>query len=369
MPSVLSLYSGAGGLDYGFHLAGFTTKFAYDSDASAIQTFNELIPGKVGICKDIDAAEMPSRGSIDVVIGGPPCQGFSVAGNMDPNDPRSRHVWRFLEVVGQISPSAFVMENVRHLGENDRWASIRNGLVNGARAMGYQTRLFVLRASDFGVPQNRDRMFLIGAKEFEPTEPIRTSAELPPTARLALNELPRVGRPGNSRLATAEITLAVNPVLRRSPFAGMLFNGAGRPINLDAPCLTLPASMGGNKTPIIDQQWLDGVTARSWVHDYHEHLWNGGSPYGMRDLPNFLRRLTIEEAARLQSFPTDMKWKGPNSAVFRQIGNAVPPLLAKAVALSLMPLLGSPRVTPSRTTQSFSIEELIQFSATEMSLF
>lgn len=369
MPSVLSLYSGAGGLDYGFHLAGFKTQFAYDFDGSAIQTFNRLIPGNVGSCADIDSIQTPPRGSVDVVIGGPPCQGFSVAGNMDPNDPRSRQVWRFLEVVGQVLPRAFVMENVRHLGENERWAGIRNGLIRAADAMGYQTRLFILRASDFGVPQNRDRMFLIGARDFEPLEPVRTSADARPTARSALSELPRVGSPGNSRLATAEITLAANPVLRRSPFAGMLFNGAGRPVNLDAPCSTLPASMGGNKTPIIDQKWLDGVTPRSWVQDYHEHLWNGGAPYGMRDVPDFLRRLTIEEAARLQSFPADMTWMGSNSAIFRQIGNAVPPLLAKAVALSVKPLLDGSGTTKPRRSQSFSIEELIHFSKAEMSLF
>jgi DNA (cytosine-5)-methyltransferase 1 len=369
MPTVLSIYSGAGGLDYGFHQAGFKTEFAYDFDIYAVQTFNKLIPGNVGICADIETIRLPPHGSIDVVIGGPPCQGFSVAGHMDPSDPRSRQVWKFLEVVSQVSPLAFVMENVRHLGDNDRWARIRYGLVSAANAMGYQTRLFVLRASDFGVPQNRDRMFLIGAREFEPSEPKRTSADTPPTARSALSELPRVGSPGNSRLVTADITLAANPVLRRSPFAGMLFNGAGRPINLEAPCSTLPASMGGNKTPIVDQNWLDGITSRSWVHEYHEHLWNGGAPYAMHDVPDFLRRLTVEEAARLQSFPANMTWMGPKSAVLRQIGNAVPPLLAEAVALSLkQSLVGSHTNKPRRTT-IFSMEELIGFSESEMSLF
>jgi DNA (cytosine-5)-methyltransferase 1 len=131
----------------------------------------------------------------------------------------------------------------------------------------------------------------------------------------------------------------------------------------------LPASMGGNKTPIVDQNWLDGISIRSWVHEYHEHLWNGGAPYGMRDAPEFLRRLTIEEAARLQSFPADMTWMGSNSAVFRQIGNAVPPLLAKAVALSLKPLLERLHISQPRRTMGFSVEELIRFSEVEMSLF
>ncbi|MFM8826293.1 MAG: DNA cytosine methyltransferase [Actinomycetota bacterium] len=335
MLRTVSLYSGAGGMDYGFHLAGFEYIVAVDFDKDPIETLNGLLPNPIGVCGDVDNAIFPSPSKVDVVIGGPPCQGFSVAGYMDPLDDRSRHVWRFLEVVGQLQPRAFVMENVRHLGENARWATIREGLIRASNALGYQTRLSILRASHFGVPQNRDRMFLVGARDFTPSPLIPTTADSLPTSRQALTELPPIGTEGNSRIATADITLAANPVLRRSPFAGMLFNGAGRPVNLEAPSSTLPASMGGNKTPIIDQLWLEGKSELSWVHMYHEHLWNGGAPYAMRDVPEFLRRLSVEEAAALQSFPRHTPWSGPTSAVFRQIGNAVPPMLACAVALQL----------------------------------
>jgi DNA (cytosine-5)-methyltransferase 1 len=356
-------------MDYGFHLAGFKTVFAVDFDQSAIRTLNGLLKTDVGVFGDVDDIKFSSTLKPDVVIGGPPCQGFSVAGYMDPRDDRSRHVWRFLEVVGELKPRAFVMENVKHLGENMRWAEVREGLMAAARAMGYQVNLFVLRASNHGVAQNRDRMFMVGALDFMPTCPSPTTSDSPPTSREVLRHLPRVGSPGNSRLATAEITLAANPVLRRSPFAGMLFNGAGRPVNLEAPCSTLPASMGGNKTPIIDQRWLDGESETSWIHEYHAHLWEGGSPYPMRSAPSFLRRLSIEEAAALQSFPDSTPWCGPNSAVFRQIGNAVPPLLAKAVASHLSSQMMSHSTPRRKSVTRMSIEELQSYIPGQIELF
>jgi DNA (cytosine-5)-methyltransferase 1 len=117
----------------------------------------------------------------------------------------------------------------------------------------------------------------------------------------------------------------------------MLFNGAGRPMDLDRPAPTLPASMGGNKTPIIDQDQLD-AGADPWVVRYHAHLWNGGTPWTR--VPPRLRRITVEEAAAIQTFPAGMRWAGPQSARYRQIGNAVPPELAYRVALALRESLG-----------------------------
>ena len=117
--------------------------------------------------------------------------------------------------------------------------------------------------------------------------------------------------------------------MRLSPFAGMMLNGAGRPIYLDAPAPTLPASMGGNKTPIIDQDQLD-LGVDPWIVEYHSRLQKGGAP--LERVPKRMRRITVQEAAAIQTFPLGMKWHGPQSAQYRQIGNAVPPRLALAVA-------------------------------------
>jgi DNA (cytosine-5)-methyltransferase 1 len=339
-PSFVSLFSGCGGMDIGFVWAGFKPTWANDIDAVALETHRAVLPLHTTVCGDVASLkDRPGAGDADLVIGGPPCQGFSVAGRMDPNDPRSRHVWNFLDTVGEVRPRAFVMENVKALAENRRWASLLEQLIDHAEDMGYECRLYVLNAADFGVPQARERMFLIGVRRGEghhsEPEPITKNSQ--PSLRSALSTLPPYGRRGNHTVCPAIITPARSPVLRRSPWAGMLFNGAGRPMDLDRPAPTLPASMGGNKTPIIDQRQLE-AGGDSWVVEYHARLWDGGK--ALKRAPGFLRRITVEEAAAIQTFPKGMTWSGPQSARFRQIGNAVPPELAFQVALAVRRSLG-----------------------------
>jgi DNA (cytosine-5)-methyltransferase 1 len=181
-------------------------------------------------------------------------------------------------------------------------------------------------------------MFLIGIKDAKPLAPEPVTEEEPPTVRSVLSALPSIGSPGNSGLCTAKVTPAIKPVLRRSPFAGMLFNGKGRPLDLERPAGTLPASMGGNRTPIVDQWQLDGRAEESWIVGYHSRLMAGRSPN--KRVPKRMRRLTVEEAASLQTFPDWWEFSGRRSAQFRQIGNAVPPRLAYHVALAVRSALG-----------------------------
>jgi DNA (cytosine-5)-methyltransferase 1 len=110
----------------------------------------------------------------------------------------------------------------------------------------------------------------------------------------------------------------------------MLFNGLGRPLKIDGVSATLPASMGGNKTPIVDEDALYH-NAKPWVESYHRGLTNGTIKPEFSSAPERLRRLTITEAKRLMTFPDSYVFCGPTTAIYRQIGNAVPPLLAQAV--------------------------------------
>ena len=335
----VSLYTGCGGLDLGFGDAGFQTMWANDIDPFALETYrNELKRRGHALpeifCGDVLKAVLPPKGSADVVIGGPPCQGFSVAGKMDPNDPRSKQVWEFFRVVEELEPAAFVMENVKSLATNSRWAGTIEALEAKGEALGYKCRVLILNAADYGVPQMRERMFLVGSKERTMRVPVSVMKRK--SVREALASLPTFGKPGNDSICKAKVTAAKTPVMRKSPYAGMLFNGQGRPVDLEAAALTLPASMGGNRTPIIDQMALE-EGEEPWIVGYHSHLEAGGEP--VSEVPARMRRLTVEEAACLQGFPTGMVFSGSQCTKFRQIGNSVPPALGMAVAVELKKLL------------------------------
>jgi DNA (cytosine-5)-methyltransferase 1 len=329
---VLSVYSGAGGLDLGFAEAGFEIGWANERDPDACQTYEHNI-GRHLAKGDLLSMQIPS-GQFDVVVGGPPCQGWSRIGRMDPDDPRSEHVHRFLDVVQAVAPSAFVMENVASLAEGSRWQEARKGLLDRAEIeLGFRVKMIVLDAADFGVPQVRRRMFFVGIRYANPVRPRRTHTT-PGTVRATFARLPAYGEAGNDTRCRARVVPARKPVMRPSAYmGGLLFNGSGRPLDLDAPARTLPASMGGNATPIIDQLEL-ATGANPWVVDYHRRLVNGGRP--LRRAPVRMRRITVEEAAALQSFPQSFRFFGTAASQYRQIGNAVPPALARAVARTLM---------------------------------
>jgi len=340
--SAVSLFSGAGGMDVGFSSAGFDVVFANDIDKAACETFN-LNHSIQSLCGDLrDHRDSISQfKGVDLVFGGPPCQGFSVAGKMDPHDERSQLIWNFFDKVELLKPRAFVCENVKALAVNSRWSEIRDGLIDKSSALGYTTALLVLNASDYGVPQARERMFLVGIKEGqgkissqEFQAALAVSLDRKKESPIIIADLIRAlgpaGSERNSRTCSAIITYAKNPVLRKSPYAGMLFNGAGRPINPNGVALTLAASMGGNKTPIIDEEEIFKGQP-SYVANYHQQLLAGSAPR-IGTAPPRLRRITIDEALAIQSFPSDYKMAGSQSAMYRQIGNAVPCHLAEVVA-------------------------------------
>lgn len=332
----VSLFSGAGGMDVGFKRAGFEVMAANEIDTYACQTFRANHAGTTlyegSITSNLQA--LGSFKNIDVVFGGPPCQGFSVAGKMDADDPRSQLIFSFADVVDLIKPRAFVMENVKALGSLEKFAEVRRKLMIRFSNSGYTVTVTTLNAKDLGIPQSRERVFFIGFKQS--VNPINAASfrkyqATPPTLREVLLPLGKAGTQTNNKLCKAKITLALKPVLRQSPYAGMLFNGQGRPLNPDGWASTLPASMGGNRTPIIDEAHLFD-DAKPWVEEYHRYLMKGGKPHGMNNAPLSLRRLTVDEAALLQGFPADYRFCGSQSKVFSQIGNAVPCRLAQVVA-------------------------------------
>lgn len=332
-------------MDVGFESAGIRTLLANEFDHDAAATWrknrptnrNAMVEGDIN--SYINSATSPFPAA-DIVFGGPPCQGFSVAGKMDPNDSRSRLVWSFLKVVEIVNPKVFVMENVAALGSLNKWKSVREGILERGRSLGYDVSFKIHHTPDYGVPENRDRVIFVGVREDIGNtesfyETLETHRSPPPVVRDVIRSVGRYGTAENPQTCTANVTLAVNPVMRKSPYAGMLVNGAGRPIDLDGIAPTLPASMGGNKTPIIDECALEDPSITNWFEVYHSNLLNGIATPTTTKVPSTVRRLTIKESAAIQTFPSDYVFCGEKTTQYRQIGNAVPCRFASAVARSI----------------------------------
>lgn len=317
--SCIDLFSGAGGLSLGLKQAGWHPLLSVEIDKAAGCTYRKNFPNTSLYNEDInDLSFKKYRGAVDLVAGGPPCQPFSVAGSQNAsNDPRDM-IPQFIRAVSEIEPKAFLMENVAGL-TTKRHRAYLDKAISSLKNLGYSVEAKVLNAADYGAPQGRLRLFVVGTREegFQfPKASYGTNARYNYiSAGDALKDVPE-DEPNK-----AIVTYARKPVLRPSPWAGMLVNGGGRPINLEQPSQTIPASAGGNRTHILDR---DGI-----LLDYHTHLRGGGKP--KNGLVEGVRRLTVRESARLQSFPDYFDFIGTRSAQYRQVGNAVPPKLAKSV--------------------------------------
>ncbi len=327
---VLDVFAGAGGLSVGLEQAGFEIAAGAEWDADACETFAKAHPSADVLQVDVSATSFRGwRDSVDVVVGGPPCQPWSTGGKqLGAADPRDG--WpAFIRVLSEVQPQAFVAENVAGLAAGagrDRLCSLLAEL-RGSAELGYGLAglaAMVVNAADYGVPQKRRRLVIVGVRgaEFQFPEPAFGPDRSRPwrTAGEVIGAEP-IGEPNPS-----VVTYARCPDLRPSPYDGLIFNGGGRPIDLSKPAPTLLASMGGNKTP-----WIDTLGV---VPAYHAHLAAGGEPRAGQ-VPG-ARRITVQEAALLQTFPAEMHFAGRRSSCYRQIGNAVPVLLAQAVGECLL---------------------------------
>lgn len=317
---MVDLFAGAGGLSLGFATAGFTPVLAVEADADAAATYAAAHPGADLVVGDIAALDVTAlRGTIDLVVGGPPCQPWSLGGlRRGAADPRDG-LPQFHRVVEELAPRAFVMENVAGLTRGATRAAFE-GAVAGLADLGYVVEHRVLQAADFGVPQRRERCFVVGVRpglSFAWPSPTHGPGRRRPHRAVGAV----VGVEPDGAANGAIVTYARNPSLRPDPYHGQVFNGGGRPLDLDRPAPTLLASMGGNKTPWVDR---DGI-----VPDYHRHLRDGGPPR-TGTVPG-ARRITVAEAAAIQTFPRTMRFAGARSSQYRQVGNAVPPRLAEVV--------------------------------------
>jgi len=304
--SVLSLFTGAGGLDIGLEMAGLETVVCVDNDPESCKTLRANRP--TWSVFEGDIRDFQPSGEFDLVVGGPPCQGFSTAGKGNPNDPRN-FLWKeYFRIVEQVRPLALLLENVAGMA-NKKNAHHLNEFIEQLGALGYSVNYGILNAADFGVPQHRKRLIVLAGLGWKPELPQPDPNRKLVSAKKAIGDLVRrktgVNHEPNShaphvverwaRLAEGE----VDPNYRRAR------------IYSDRPSPTIRA--GGGHGPKGD------------------HL-AGFHPPIHYSLP---RQLTVRESARIQSFPDDWIFQGSKTAQGRQVGNAVAPLLGKAIGESL----------------------------------
>ncbi len=322
---MVDLFSGAGGLSLGLKAAGFETVLAVELDQDACETFDGLLPRASlhrARVEDIDFRFL--YGKVELVAGGPPCQPFSSGGKRLAQEDDRDLLPEFIRAIRQIRPTVFLMENVPGLLNGGRLAYL-NAVLGDVVELGYRVSSKLLHAAEYGVPQKRRRLFIVGSRvgTFDFPRPTHGPRAARPfeTAGQYLNRRWIIGTPNNSKVVYAK-----NPDPRPSPYDGHLFNGGGRPINLADLCPTILAAAGGNKTHFIDT--LDEVPR------YHAELL-AGEPPREGELPGG-RRLTVEESALIQTFPPGTCFSGSRHSQYMQVGNAVPPVLARHLGDALV---------------------------------
>lgn len=304
---IISLFSGAGGLDYGLILAGHNIIWADDIDVDSVATYTKNIGGHI-VCEDltnIPSSEIPSA---DCVIGGFPCQGFSMANlKRSVSDERNKLYLQFLRVIKDKKPLYFLAENVKGILSMDKGNAIKQ-ILSDFSSTGYRVQYKLFNMADFGVPQSRHRVIIAGTRndlpkslDFTFPEPTHTkkilNGNLSPwlTIEQALQGIPD---PDSSD------TNIPNHIYSKYKVTNRNFTGHRR-TDPDKPSPTILARGNGK----------GGVCAIQHPHN--------------------LRRLSVRESATIQTFPLDFEFIGSMNSCYRQVGNAVPVLFARHLGMQL----------------------------------
>jgi len=297
---VVSLFSGAGGLDLGFRMAGHDIIWANDLYEDAVDTYRYNIGNHI-VCEDISKISTDSIPDCDIVIGGFPCQGFSVANTKRyEEDERNALYKQLIRVIGAKKPKFFLAENVKGL-INLAKGRVFHLILKDFSSLGYVVSYKVLNAADYGVPQTRQRVIIVGVRndiEFEYSYP------QPTNSKDGENELPRWISVGETLTSIPDPDFPNDLPNHEYSKYKLHFNGylGHRALDPEKPAPTVTAR-GDNKGGVV-----------------------------ILPHPNGKRRMSCRELAAVQSFPLDFEFLGNRSSVYRQIGNAVPPLLGYAVA-------------------------------------
>lgn len=345
-PTVIDLFAGVGGLSLGFEMRGFNVLVAneYDKSIAAAYTANhkstKMIVGDI-TSLDLDKTFGQYKGKVDVVIGGPPCQGFSQKGQRKTiHDERNFLFKYYVAVVKLVSPKYFVMENVPNLltAEGGYFRKEIEELFND---MGYSLQYGVLNASDYGVPQNRRRAVIIGKLGGDaPCLPKPKSNTV--TIWNAISDLAFLesGEGQDEQAYKMPPESEYEKLLRKN--SEVLYNHVATKhsaLALERLAL-IPPNAGREVLP--KEHLTKSIYSGTWTRMRKDEIsvtitTRFDTPSSGKFTHPFLNRaITVREAARIQSFPDTFRFVGNKGSQMKQVGNAVPPLLAAAVAEVIM---------------------------------
>ena len=351
---VLDLFCGCGGISEGYYLAGFDIAGGLDFNEHATITFKHNF--KNAKVHNIDITTFPNEqileeyGDVDVVVGGPPCQGFSTANRhqKESDDPRNKLFFEYIRFVQQIHPKLIMIENVRGLLTRDGGYAIdRIKDILGAEE--YNITYQVLDASEYGVPQNRKRAIIVGVrKDYKDVyfDFNKLSKKPKTTVEDAIGELYVFEQsPDGTKIITTPADTPLRKFLRTEDNT------------ITDQDIVYPAQkvqdrikhvpQGGNWQDVPEDLWPNNRKNR------HSSAYkrldpksqsctiDTGNAHSNYFHPIYNRIPTIRESARLQSFPDSFEFQGTRGSKYRQVGNAVPPLLAKAIAEEIKRILNN----------------------------
>lgn len=349
-PTVLDLFCGCGGISKGFELAGFSIIGGIDFNKDATETFKLNFPKATVKCVDIstisDEEVVELYHGVDVIVGGPPCQGFSSANRWQKelDDPRNKLFFQYLRFVKNLRPKIILIENVRGLLTRDNGYA-KERIVELLSDMGYNVNNTILDSSNYGVPQIRKRAFFVAIKKdfSDKTFDFNSIQHLPKvTVEDAIGELYQIENGDTTHIPSKPGNL----------YSQYLREGCDV---LNDHSSTYPAEVVQKRISFVPQggNWQD-VPSELWPNqrsNRHSSAYkrldpktqsctiDTGNAHSNYFHPLFNRIPSIRESARLQSFPDSFSFVGSRGSRYKQVGNAVPPLLAKAVASQILAIL------------------------------
>lgn len=335
---VIDLFCGCGGLSQGFIEAGYNVVLGIDYWKDAIETFTFNHKNSKGLIANLsietpqEISEKTQIDKVDLIIGGPPCQGFSIAGKRIVNDERNQLYKSFVSFVGFYNPSIFLMENVPNIISINK-GIVKDTIISDFERLGYTVVHKVLLASEFGVPQNRKRAFFVGTKngkEFifpKPTYQEFISSEE------AISDLTEHSIVDGTKYPM-DAKSDYQRIMRKD--SKVIFNHEATNHNDKTAQIISMVPDGGNyknlpiglqKTRNVNIAWtrLNSQKPSFTIDTGHRHHFH----YKYNRVP------TVRESARIQSFSDNFIFLGTKTSQYKQVGNAVPPLLAKKIAESI----------------------------------